>query len=66
MDPNKPVVNSKRMLPEERLDALAEVLAEGFLYLAERGLLNFDSESSASALPLPSEEGKCMTVPERP
>ena len=27
------------MTPEERLDALAEMLAEGFLYLAENGLL---------------------------
>ena len=27
------------MSPEERLDALADALAEGFLYLAENGLL---------------------------
>lgn len=27
------------MTPEKRLDALAEVLADGFLYLAENGLL---------------------------
>jgi len=66
MDPNIPPVPAKNMSPEARLDALAEVLAEGFLYLAERGLLDFDAESPASDLPVPSEEGKCMTVPERP
>ncbi|HAH06917.1 MAG TPA: hypothetical protein DCM05_10390 [Elusimicrobia bacterium] len=27
------------MTPEERVDALAEALAEGFFYLAEHGLL---------------------------
>lgn len=32
------------MTPEERMDALADVLAEGFLYLAERELLNLDDE----------------------
>lgn len=54
------------MTPEERLDVLAEVLAEGFLYLAEHNLLNFDSESPCPALIVPSEEGKCVTAPERP
>lgn len=28
------------MTPEERLDSLAEVLAEGFLMIAEKGGLN--------------------------
>lgn len=54
------------MTPEERLDALADVLAKGFLYLAEHSLLNFDSESPCSDLNVPSKEGKCVTVPERP
>lgn len=32
-------VDSNDMTPEERMEALASVLAEGFLYLAENGLL---------------------------
>lgn len=32
-------IHSDDMTPEERLDALAEVLAEGFLHLVENGLL---------------------------
>lgn len=37
------------MSPEERLDALADVLAEGILYLAERGLLNLDDEAAPAS-----------------
>ena len=43
---NNPAVASKDMLPEERLEALSEVLAEGFLYLAEKGLLENSVEPS--------------------
>ncbi len=31
--------DSSDLTPDERLDALAEVLAEGLLYLAENGML---------------------------
>jgi len=54
------------MTPDERLDALAEVLAEGFLYLAEHGLLNMDSEMPRPDLIVPTEEGKCSNVQELP
>ena len=39
MDPNNPAVNSKGISSEERLDALADVFAEAFVYLGQRGLL---------------------------
>lgn len=41
--------NSDGMTPEKRLDALAEALAEGVLYLAERGLLDGEDPSAATA-----------------
>jgi len=41
-------LDPKEMLPEERLDALADVLAEGIVYLGQRGLLDF--------VPVPSME----------
>jgi hypothetical protein len=63
MESNNPTANSKDILPEERLDTLADVLAEGFLYLAEHNLLNFDSESPHSDLIVPLEEGKVSNVP---
>lgn len=65
MDPNKPAVNSQDMLPEERRDALADVLAEGIVYLGQRGLLDFVPATSSN-LPAPPEEGKSPNVPERP
>lgn len=34
---NQPCVSSEKLTPEERLDALAEVLAESFLKIAENG-----------------------------
>ncbi|MBI4376691.1 MAG: hypothetical protein HY549_09610 [Elusimicrobia bacterium] len=34
------------MTPEERADVLARVLAEGFLYLAEHGMLESDDQAS--------------------
>lgn len=37
------------MTPEERLDALAEALAEGVLYLAERGLLDGEGPGATAA-----------------
>ncbi len=44
MEPNKTLTNSKDIFSEERMDALADVLAEGFLYLAENGLLDNNTE----------------------
>ncbi|MBI4376143.1 MAG: hypothetical protein HY549_06795 [Elusimicrobia bacterium] len=41
----RPHLNPDDMTPEERLDALAEVLAEGVLYLAENGLLDGKSQA---------------------
>jgi len=35
------------MSAEDRLDALAQALAKGFLDLADRGLLDFDKEPIA-------------------
>lgn len=52
---------STYMSPEDRLEALATVLAEGLVYLAEHGELVPEQN-----LNIPSEEGKCVTVPERP
>lgn len=43
---NQPCTRSEKMTPEERLDALAEVLAEGILHLAEND----------DALPRPAAE----------
>jgi len=65
MDPNKPAVNSEDMLPEERRDALADVIAEGIVYLGQRGLLDFVPVPSSN-LPSPPEEGRSSNVPERP
>jgi hypothetical protein len=65
MDPNKPVVTLKDISPEERLDALADVLAEGIVYLGQRGLLEFVPATSPD-LPSPPEEGRSSNVPERP
>ena len=48
------------MSPEERLDALADVLAEGFLYIDENGGL--DALSAASETIPPSEPGKKEAV----
>ena len=40
------------MTPEERLDALAEAFAEGFIYLSEQGLLDgFDDNAPSEAKP---------------
>ena len=47
------------LTPDERLEVLASIFAEGFLYLAEHDLLNLD-------LIVPPEEGKCSNVPKRP
>ena len=44
--------DSKDTTPEERLDALAEVLAEGFLYLIENEMLQKRNES-VNTIPLP-------------
>lgn len=41
---HKTAVDLKDVISEERMDALAEVLAEGFLYLAEKGLLEDNIE----------------------
>jgi len=54
------------MTTEERLDALADVLAEGFLYLAEHGLLNSKSEAPCSDLVIPPEEGRSSHASTRP
>ena len=57
LDPND-------MTPEERLDALAQVLAEGIIYLADRGQLedfaagkDTDGESGGRALTSGGNEG---------
>ena len=60
-----PAVNSEDMLPEERRDALADVLAEGIVYLGQRGLLDFVPATSSN-LPSPPEEGRSSNEPERP
>lgn len=39
MDNHKVILDEDQMTPEERLDALAEVLAEGILHLGESGEL---------------------------
>lgn len=36
------LLEPEEMTPEQRLDALAEVLAEGFLHVAARGELSLD------------------------
>jgi hypothetical protein len=59
MDPKNTTPPSKDIFVEERVDALANLFAEGLLYLSEHGQLTPD-------LIVPSEEGKCVTVPERP
>lgn len=38
---------TEEMSSEARLDALAAALAEGFLYLAENGLLDGDSQATS-------------------
>ncbi|OGS32955.1 MAG: hypothetical protein A2218_10235 [Elusimicrobia bacterium RIFOXYA2_FULL_53_38] len=62
---NTPAVNSKNTSPEERLDALANVLAEGIAYLGERGLLDF-ALAPSSDLPIPPKEAINPNVTERP
>lgn len=47
---------------EERLDALANVLAEGFLYLAEHGLLDDISRVSTQA----DDSSKVLTEANKP
>jgi len=49
---------------EEYLDALADVLAEGIVYLGERGLLDFAS-TPISDSPDPQKTANSK-VPERP
>ncbi len=44
--------DSQEMTPEERLDALADVLADGFLYIVQNGLLE-------EVLTDPSPDGEC-------
>ena len=57
-------INIEVISPEERLDMLAEVLAEGIVYLGERGLLDF-ALAPISDLPDPQKSGN-PDVPERP
>jgi hypothetical protein len=49
------------MSPEERMDALARELAEGFLFLADRGLLDFDEER-VPATPAANQKPVGMTL----
>lgn len=42
----------REMSPEERVDALVELLAEGILLLAETGKLNEGEEQPAEAVPV--------------
>lgn len=65
MDPNKPAVTLNDISSEERRDALADVLAEGIVYLGQRGLLDFVPATSSN-LPSPPEEGRSSNEPERP
>ena len=46
------------MMPEERMEALASVLAEGFLYLAENGLLEDVAGKGAEAGPKESAKNR--------
>jgi len=62
----KTAANSKDAESEERLDALASILAEGLIYLAEHDLLKLDSEAPCSDLVVPSEESRSSNVPQRP
>lgn len=53
--------DSDDMTPDERADALAAVLAEGFLYLAEHGMLDLDDQASDDAT-----LGRIKKAPESP
>lgn len=58
-------IDPQEIPADVRLDALADVLAEGIVYLGQRGLLDFVPATSSN-LPAPPEEGKSPNVPERP
>ena len=64
MTKNCPTQESNKTTPDEYLDALADVLAEGIVYLGERGLLDF-ALAPISDLPDPQKSGN-PDVPERP
>ncbi len=52
MNEHRHLLVHEDITPEERLNALAEVLAEGFLYLAENGLLK-EGDEAGNTTPLP-------------
>jgi hypothetical protein len=55
---DNPAVTSKDMSPEERLDALADVFAEAFVYLGQRGLLPLTDDPAPATSEQPPKKKK--------
>ena len=54
MEPDKPVIDSKDIFAKARLDALADVFAEGIIHLGQNGLLPL-KDTPALVPPAPSQ-----------